>query len=1126
MNTCVHCDRPAPPRARFCPSCGARLQAPVELASERRIVTIVFADLVGFTALCEQFDPEDIDTALRAFFQMARAAIEHFGGTVEKFIGDAVVGLFGAPIAHEDDPERGVRAALEITARMPDVPSLGDARLSVRAAVNTGPALVRFSARAETGEGILVGDSVNTAARLLAETPPMAVVVGARTQQLTDRAIVYDAMAPCRAKGKAALVQRWLARGAVSRRGVTVPRSSETPFVGREVELGMLSGLLERAIASRSPQYAVIVGEAGIGKSRLVRQFFRMVDQDPGLLCTWRQGHCAPYGDEVAFQSLREMVAAHAGILHTDSPSTVEAKLERAMGDDADDDWFMSRMRPLAGLSSINMDRESSFAAWQRFIEGIARVRPTIIVFEDLQWASGSTLDFLRHLALATRDVPLLVIGTARPELVRAGADLPARTTRIDLKSLDREETARLVRHLAGTGAPSALDDVVGRRSGGNPLCIEELVRHLRAVPPEDGPPGREVRDAPLAPDSILLLIGARLDALPADHKALLADASVVGAVFWPEALCHLGDRDDETVETVLDQLEEREFVRRLDASTVRGSADYTFWHALIQDVAYRRLPRALRASKHAATAEWMLSVAGDGATDLTQIIAYHYATAMELATVARESELANRVRPEAVLALESAGEKALSLDVRAAESLFARAVALAGEDHERHPYLLVEWANALRQDGRLREAAAILDDAVTRLTALGDERAVKAAASSRWYTHWLLADGRDVAVEVPDIPDQDVPSVDLVEVLYGRASRALYSGQSLHGLRLLDRMIAVCDELALPEPMEAFSARGSLRRDLGDAKGIEDHRRALETAEARGVGHSCCAFSANLGEYMSPYEGPAAALAVHDAGLELARTRHDEMAECFCRAVRFLDLVLAGRWDEAAAEAPRLDQHLQAREDIWDLQLVRATAGLLHVWRGDAHAADEMTAWAEERSRSSPIASTRFTCLATRAVTLAALGRETAARSSLAACAYLKHAVHMNDSAIRMPEVVRLCFALGQPERARTLAGALMPSRPYDAGSLALLNAMLRTRAGHHREAAAAFASAEGQWTRLGVPYEQGLALLAWGRSLAALEDREAATALLGRAVETLTALGARPAVEQATAELASISP
>jgi class 3 adenylate cyclase/tetratricopeptide (TPR) repeat protein len=1125
VNTCVHCDRPAPTEARFCPSCGTRLQAPAELPAERKIVTIVFADLVGFTALCEQFDPEDIDTALRAFFHMARSAIERFGGTVEKFIGDAVVGLFGVPIAHEDDPERGVRAALEITARMPDLPSLDHVSLGVRAAVNTGPALVRLSARGETGEGVLVGDSVNTAARLLAETPPMAVVCGARTKQLTDRSISYEAIAPCRAKGKADLVQRWLAKGAVSRRGVKVPRSGEAPFVGREIELGMLSGLLEKAIASRSPQYALIIGEAGIGKSRLVRQLFHIVDQDPGLLCTWRQGHCTPYGDGVAFQALREIVAAHAGILHTDPPSIVEARLERAVGDDAADEWFMSQMRPLVGLSSTRMDRESTFAAWQRFIEGIARVRPAIVVLEDLQWARESTLDFLEHLSRSAREVPLLILGTARPELVGSEAVLPANVTRIDLKSLDEEETARLTRHLAGPEAPPLLDDVIAERSGGNPLFIEELVRYLRAAPQDDGPPGWEVRDAPGTPDSILLLIGARLDALPPDHKALLADASVVGAVFWPEALRHLGDRDAATVGTILDQLEEREFVRRLDASTVRGSADYTFWHALTQDVAYDRLPRALRASKHAATAEWMRSVAGDGATDLTQIIAYHYATAMELATAARENELANRVRPEAVLALESAGEKSLGLDVRAAESLFARAVTLAGEGHERHPYLLVEWANALRQEGKLREAAAVLDDAITELTELGDGRAARAAAGSRWYTHWLLADGREVALDAPDIPGADVPTVDLVEVLYVRASRALYAGQSLDGLRLLDRMISVSEQLALPEPMEAFSTRGSARRDLGDAGGIEDHRRALEMAKARGVGHSCCAFYANLGEYMCPYEGPAAALAVHEAGLELARTRHDEMAECFCRAVRFLDLVLAGMWDEAAAEAPRLDEYLEAREDIWDLQLVRATAGLLHVWRGDAGAADDMTAWAEERSRSSPIASTRFTCLATRAVTLAALGRETDARSALAACADLQHAVHMNDSALRMPEVLRLCSALGQPERAQTLASALTPSRPYDGGSLALLDGVVQYHEGHHREAAVAFASAEDRWARLGVPYEQGLALLWLGRSLASLADRDAA-APLEKAVEILTALGARPAVEQAVAELASLSP
>jgi len=1124
--SCPACRAETPDGARFCPACGARLEADGPEATERKVVTTLFADLVGFTALGERHDPEDVDAALRSYYTLARTIIERFGGVVEKFIGDAIVGLFGVPLAHEDDAERAVRAALELVAHLHELPPIGDEHLQLRAAVNTGPALVRLNARPESGEGVLVGDAVNTAARLLEEAPAMGVVVGEMTQRLSTRAIAYEALPEVVAKGKARPVERWLARGVVARRGVDARPLEESKMVGREVELGILSGLLDRALAAQSPQRALVVGEAGIGKSRLVRELFRRVDARPGLLCTWRQGRCAPYGVGTALQSLREIVTAHAGILHTDAPATIEAKLQRAMGADATDEWFMNQMRPLAGLPSTPTDRESSFAAWQRFIEAMARSRPTILVFEDLHWASDTTLDFLRHLARSASDVPLLVLGTARPEFLDGSEDSGLGITRIDLRSLDRAESERLARGLTGTSGTSQIVEAAAERSGGNPLFIEELVRFslTNTSATEDGQEAASRRDARAAPESILLLIGARLDALPTDQRALLSDAAVIGSVFWPDALCHLGNRELSAVVRMLNELEEREFIRRLDASTMTGAAEYKFWHAFTQEVGYDRLPRPLGAAKHAAAARWMQSVAGNVATDLTQMAAYHYSTAIRLATAAHDQTLADALVPAAIDSLELAGERALALDVRAAEAQFARAVELSGNDNERRPYALVKWANALRQKGQLQETADVLDEAVSQLVARGDDVAAKAAESRRWYAHWLLADGQETAIETEQAGEWETPSAEMVDVLSARASKALYAGQSAAGLALLGRVITLCADLDFPEPMDALSTRGAVRCDMGDVGGLEDHRRALKLAQDRGAAHFCCSFYANLGEYTNPYKGPRAALEFHEAGLQLARSRRDEMAECYCRALRFLDLVLAGEWDSCVEEAGELDTYLEAREDNWDLQLVRATTGLLYVWRGDPHAADAKTAWAEERSRLSHIASTRFACLASRAVVAEALGGETEARELLAACGKLQYAVHMTDSALRMPAVVRLCLLLDLDAQARALGAELPPSRPYDMGTLASLDAGLAEKRGEPASAAQLYEAAERQWTNLGIAYERAQAALGRARCLAAVGQRESAAESATAARDTFTTLGAKPALSEAESLLSTL--
>src|SRR2546428_5609816 len=382
MKACAKCGHENQDGARFCSNCGAALGE--DLArEERKVVTVLFADLVGFTARAEAMDPEDVRAVLAPYHARLRTELESYGGTVEKFIGDAVVALFGAPVAHEDDPERAVRAALAIRDWI--VEQAQD--LQVRIAVTTGEALVTLDARPSEGEGMAAGDVVNTAARLQTAAPPNGVLVGDTTRLATRDAIEYRESASVEAKGKAAPIRVWEAVQARSRFGVDVSQRARSPLIGRDRELGLLVSTLKRVLEERSPQLVTLVGVPGIGKSRLVFELFEHVDADPNLLVTWRQGRSLPYGEGVAYWALAEMVKSHAGILEGDPADKAGRKLRRAVEevveDEAEGQWVLDRLSPLVGLSAGEGGGEEAFTPWRRFLEALAERRPLVLVFED-----------------------------------------------------------------------------------------------------------------------------------------------------------------------------------------------------------------------------------------------------------------------------------------------------------------------------------------------------------------------------------------------------------------------------------------------------------------------------------------------------------------------------------------------------------------------------------------------------------------------------------------------------------------------------------------------------------------------------------------------------------------------
>ena len=425
------------------PSSSPDRQGPTSRRTEeRRIVTTLFCDLVGFTSLSERNDPELIDGFLRRYHAAARKAIESYGGTLEKFIGDAVVAVFGVPTLHEDDPERAVRAGLRLIDEVDALRGIGGQAVEVRVGINTGEALVRLGVDPASGEGLITGDAVNITSRLQSAAPPMAVAVGELTHAATEKVFSFEACHPVVVKGKAKPLSVWIATTPLARTGSEL-RSFASPFVGREDELATLQALLDEATGEHEPRVALIVGEPGIGKSRLLAEFARRLNDLPQV-ATWREGRCLPFGPGVTFWALSEIVRDSAGILESDGVAQAEARLESILPDTSDRDRLRARLRPLLGLEAEEAGREENFAAWREFLESLAASGPAIIVVQDLHWADEALLAFMDFLAESTARVPLLVLASARPEAAERegpGAGFAAAATHIALGPLSGEET-------------------------------------------------------------------------------------------------------------------------------------------------------------------------------------------------------------------------------------------------------------------------------------------------------------------------------------------------------------------------------------------------------------------------------------------------------------------------------------------------------------------------------------------------------------------------------------------------------------------------------------------------------------------------------------------------------------
>jgi len=954
---CTACGQENPDGFRFCGACAAPLAAgETGQREERKIVTVLFADLVGFTSRSERMDVEDVRGTLAPYHALLREQLEHYGGTVEKFIGDAVMALFGAPIAHEDDPERAVRAALSIRAAIDrlndEEPELD---LHVRVGVNTGEALVVLDADAARGEGMASGDVVNTAARLQTAAPVDGILVGESTYRATDRAITYRSAEPVVAKGKSQPLAVWEAVEARARLGVDVVQRPTTPLVGRGEEVDLLLDALRRCRSERAVQLVTLVGVPGIGKSRLVWELMQAVERDPDFI-TWRQGRSLPYGDGVTYWALGEMIKAQAGILDTDAADDAGGKLQAAVADLIHDPteaaWVEEHVRALAGLeaaAAVGGNRHSeAAAAWRRFLEALADRQPLVLVFEDLHWADDALLDFIDHLADWSSDVPMLVVCTARPELLdrrRGWGGGKRNALTVALSPLADTDIARLIGTLLEQALlPADTQLMLLRTAEGNPLYAEEYVRMLidRGHLQHDGGRWRLAGTTELpVPESVQGLIAARLDDLPVDQKRLLQDAAVLGKVVWLGALVSMSGLDRYQAETHLHALERREMLRRERRSSVASDTEYAFRHVLMRDVAYGQIPRSQRADRHQRAAVWIESLSADRG-DTSDMLAHHYARALEYArdTGQPTEDLEIRTR----LALRDAADRAGALSsLTAAQQHYRAALALWPKDDPAWPALVVATADA-GLGGNRDQITEWLLEARDRLEASGDLGNAAKAEMLNGFLYWNVGQGRQSLTSYSkaySLIERAQPSPTVAHVASRLVIFTMLRGQVDETMALCERALGIADEFDLEDiRFHVLNTRGVIRVVYqGDLGGLADMEASLEIADRLSAVDGMIRGCKNLASTLAELGDLGRAVELERRGVEVARRFGIEFQLVWFETELGILAFLDGDWDAADEAFTRLDRWIEQMGPHYMEAAAHITRAKIQAARGEAGA-------------------------------------------------------------------------------------------------------------------------------------------------------------------------------------------
>lgn len=1106
------------------------------LKEERKVVSILCVDLVGFVARSDQADPEDIRTTLRPYYTCVRRELVRWGGTVEKVIGDAVMAAFGAPIAYEDDAERAVRAALRIVQAVQELnaaePGL---ELALRAAVTTGEAIVARGARIAEGEGIATGDVVNTAARLQALAPVGAVVVDEATYRATRHLVDYEALDPVSVKEQVEPIQVWHAKASRGRYGADSAEATPSPFVGRTHELALLKALHARAAREGSAQLVTVAGEPGVGKSRLVREFRAFVDWQPER-ASWRQGRCLPYGEGITFWALGEIVKSQAGILESDSPHEASDKLAAAIGavieDPTERDWLKTRLALLVGASAPGAggpaERSESFAAWRRFLEAVAADRPLILVFEDVHWAGATLLEFVEYLVDWATNLPFLVVCTTRPELFERhpgwGGGKRDSTT-ISLAPLSREETSRLIAaHLPGVELPGETQIALLDRAGGNPLYAGEFARMLadRGIVERRGQAMQVAAGADIPiPETVQAVIAARLDTLPAERKALLHDAAVVGTVFWAGALAFMSGLDERAVEEGLRTVAQKELLGPVRNSSVKGEAEYSFRHLLIRDVAYQQIPRAARVRKHRAAAAWIERLAGDRVIDHADILAHHYGQALQLAKAAGLDDDTRELEVQVGRFLIMAGDRALEFDARKAEAFYRQALKLSPPRHPDRARLLGKTAEAALVGGRLSEAQRDFEEAIVEFRAQGEVLGAGETMARLARTYWFRGETdrkRTLLAQAIELLEREPPGRELALAYTHSAADHMVANRSPDCAAWSEKALALAQELGLDaEAIRARQLRGLARCQLGDlVGGLADLREALRLSLDRGLGNETIRSYGNLGDWVWAVEGPARGLDVKRAGIEFGERRGLTLPVMWAQAETLWLLFDLGQWDELLRIAADLIER-DRRQGGGQVTVVALTyMAYVFVCRGEL---DQAQALAEEfLPRSREIRDPQVLVPAVAVVSLI----EHARGNHLTTVRLIEEIEEVTRDrpvfrARHLPEALRVSVAAGAIRLAERLLGSNVHRAARHQYSVLAARAVLMEAQGGHDAASALYAEVAEHWASYGFALERGQAALGAGRCLVAVGRHHEAAGHLIEARRAFDALRAGPLLAEA---------
>jgi len=1101
---CAVCGSELPPGSRFCPSCGASQEIeepagpPLRAGEERRIISALFTDLVGFTAHSAASDPEDVRVRLTTYHRRCREDIERFGGRVQELLGDGIFAVFGSPIAHEDDPERAVRAALRIQESVEELNAdQPDLLLAVRAAITTGEALVQLEPHPD--RVAVVGDVVNTAARLEQHAPPGGVVVDERTYLAARRAIEFREREPVTVKGKVEPVSIWQAEASRSRFGVAVEEGAGSLFVGRSAELNMLSEAFERALTRRAPQMVTIVGEPGVGKTRLVRELRRHVDERPDLIW-WREGRCLPYGEGVTFWALSEVVKAQAGILEGEPVDEAAEKLRVAIEslvDDSDDaDWLRLRLAPLAGTGDIDISTERAelFSAWLRFLEGLAQRNPLVLVLEDLQWADRVLLEFVEYVLDWADDSPILLVGTARPELFTdnpdwGGGKRDAAT--LSLPPLDPRETAELLMGLAGKSVmPARTQQALLERSGGNPLYVTELMRLVAEQGTIDFT--EEDADLPL-PDTVQAIIAARLDLLDAEHRAMLQVASVIGRVFWAGALGFLGAGNAEEISSAMRALVSRELVRPVRRSSMKGQDEYTFAHVLIRDVAYGQLTRSERARLHREVARWLEATSGERVMDVAELVAHHHLRALELEPTEDEQRL-NQVYRFVMMA----GERVQALDADRGTFFYKKAAELARTPRDRGRALLAFGRIAA---GHIDESTEALDEAAAAFREAGEPLHEADAMATRAGLEWYRGDA-DAADRYDELALAMVeglePSEIVARVMAGRAAHLQLRGRSEEGLEMADRAIAVAQQVGSTENyVRGLSARANALLQLGDPTAEEDIRETLRISLDRNDTRAAIVAYNNLATNVVIAGRLIEGKELIEEAIEYGNQRGYATGADWSRNTRCEALFPLGEWDETVAEARQLVEADQARGGSQISTFATAWQAIVLFFRGSVGEARRLWVDVLEQARRGKDAQGLFPSLAMGVMIWEATGETAEARRMADEFAEisLDNPVFL---AQHLATIAEPMVSMGMEDQVEKLARIARPNSEWMVAQIRGAQARVAEARGNHDEALELYRSV----VDVGDPLEQRFwttyARIGLARCLVALgRDEEASNEL-----------------------------